>query len=91
MKITKTRLKKIIKEEMEKALKEWEPGTTLVPERPAASGGVAQFGEYGAFEGDPATLEQIIQALKDAGMYAAAEHLEKQYGIEGPDEWESLT
>jgi len=24
-------------------------------------------------------------------MYAAAEHLEKQYGIEGPDEWESLT
>jgi len=91
MKITKTQLKQIIQEEMEKVLKEWEPGTTLVPERPAASGGVAQFGEYGAFEGDPATLEQIIQALKDAGMYAAAEHLEKQYGIEGPDEWESLT
>tara|TARA_R110002110_G_scaffold394526_1_gene608665 strand:- start:203 stop:478 length:276 start_codon:yes stop_codon:yes gene_type:complete len=91
MKITRKQLQRIIKEEMEKIFENWEPGTTLVPERPPAPGGVAQFGEYGAFEDDPATLEQIIKALKDAGMYAAAEHLEKQYGLEGPDEWESLT
>ena len=99
MKITKSQLKQIIKEEMEKVLKEWDPGTTLVPERPAAGADVAQFGEYGAFEGDPATLEQIIKALEAAGMHAAANHLKDAFeitrdrpsGLPGADEWESLS
>ena len=87
MKITRTQLTEIIKEEMERVLQEWEPGTTLVPERPGAEGDPTQFGEYGEFEGDPATLEQIIQALKDAGLYKAAEHLENQFG-RGTESWE---
>ena len=84
-------LKQIIKEEIANIIKEWESGTTLVPERPGEEGAPTQFGEYGQFEGDPATLKQIIKALKAARLYAAAEHLEKQFGVEGPDEWESLS
>lgn len=87
MKITKKRLKQLIQEELAKTLKEWEPGTTLVPERPGTEGDATQFGEYGEFEGDPATLKQIIQALKDARLYKAAEHLESQFGM-GIESWE---
>jgi len=87
MKITKSQLKQVIQEEIQKTLKEWEPGTTLVPERPGEEGGPTQFGEYGEFEGDPATLQQIIQALKAAGMHKAAEHLENQFDL-GTERWE---
>tara|TARA_R110000824_G_scaffold266507_1_gene455526 strand:+ start:22 stop:327 length:306 start_codon:yes stop_codon:yes gene_type:complete len=92
MKITRAQLKQIIKEEMEKVLNEdpgdWIPGeTTLVPERPGKEGTPTEFGEYGEFEGDPATLQQIIQALKAAGLKEAAEHLENQFG-HGIERWE---
>jgi len=99
MRITESQLKQIIKEEIAKIIKEFTPGMTLVPERPGAEGGPTQFGEYGSFEGDPATLEQIIKALDDAGMKAAADHLRDEFeiardrpsGLPGADEWESLS
>jgi hypothetical protein len=81
MKITQKYLKQLIKEEIEVILKEWDPGTTLVPERPGEVGGPTQFGEYGEFEGDPATLKQIIQALRDAGLTDAADHLESEFQL----------
>jgi len=87
MKITRKHLKQLIKEELEKTLQEWEPGTTLVPERPGEEGEPTQFGEYGDFKADPATLEQIIQALKDAGLRDAAIHLENEFG-KGIESWE---
>ena len=85
MKLSK--LKKIIKEEIEAVIKEWERGTTLVPERPAEEGEPTQFGEYGEFKGEGATLQQIIQALRDAGLKDAADHLENEFG-KGIERWE---
>ena len=91
MKITRAQLKQVIQEEIEKTLKEWEPGTVLSPEQPAS-------GDPGAFprsfsEEPPETTDlaefspseafgmawtKAIEFLDAAGMGPAARYLEKQ-------------
>ena len=47
MKLTKTQLKQIIKEEIATTLQEWEPGTSLVPSSASPESGLTQYQERG--------------------------------------------
>jgi len=68
MKLTKTQLKQIIKEEIATTLQEWEPGTSLVPGSASPESGLTRFREVDP--GAPSAAEfaeQVKAAAKELG------------------------
>jgi len=63
MKLTKSQLKQIIKEEIATTLQEWEPGTSLVPGSVSPESGVTQYQEHSP---EFLTVSDAVEALGEA-------------------------